>query len=97
MASKLLAEAGAVDENKDGIPGINGRPLILNAWTYEGRAALKPTLELVQEQLAGVGIALNLKTTKKGSPINRAMKKGYVHLNLQIRSYRRIRNSQENI
>ncbi len=84
LSSKLLAEAGAVDENKDGILEIKGRPLILNAWTYEGRPALKPTLELVQEQLARVGIALNLKITKKGSPINRAMQKGYVHLNLQM-------------
>jgi len=84
LASKLLAEAGAVDENRDGILEIKGHPLVLNAWTYEGRAALKPTLELVQEQLARVGIALNLKITKKGSPINRAMQKGYVHLNLQM-------------
>ncbi len=84
LASKLLAEAGAVDKNKDGILEIKGRPLILNAWTYEGRASLKPTLELVREQLARVGIALNLKITKKGSPINRAMQKGYVHLNLQM-------------
>ena len=64
---------------------IKGIPLILNAWTYEGRPALiKPTLELVREQLARVGIALSLKITKKGSPINRAMQKGYVHLNLQM-------------
>ncbi|MBL0699610.1 MAG: ABC transporter substrate-binding protein, partial [Desulfosarcina sp.] len=84
MASKLLAEAGAVDENKDGILEIKGSPLILNAWTYEGRPSLKPTLELVQEHLTRVGIALNLKITKKGSPINRAMQKGYVHLNLQM-------------
>ncbi len=84
LASKLLAEAGAVDKNKDGILEINGCPLILNAWTYEGRAALKPTLELVREQLSVVGIALNLKVVKKGSAINMAMKKGYVHLNLQM-------------
>jgi peptide/nickel transport system substrate-binding protein len=83
-ASKLLAEAGAKDSNGDGILEIGGRPLLLNLWTYEVRASLKPTLELVQAQLAKVGIAAKLKVTKKSSPINQAMKKGQVHLNLQM-------------
>ncbi len=83
-ASRLLADAGAIDSNGDGILEIGGRPLLLNVWTYEGRASLKPLLELVQYQLAKVGIAVKLKITKKGSPINQAMKRGGVHLNLQM-------------
>lgn len=83
-ASKLLTEAGAKDNNGDGILEINGRPLLLNIWTYEERASLKPVLELVQMQLQKIGITTKLKVTKKGSPINHAMKKGEVHLNLQM-------------
>ena len=83
-AEELLTDAGAFDTDGDGILEIEGRPLTLNAWTYEGRASLRPTLELIQTQLNRVGIALKLKITKKGSPINRAMKKGEVHLNLQM-------------
>ena len=83
-ASALLAQAGATDSDGDGILEIAGRPLVLNMWTYETRAALKPTLELVQAQLAKVGIATRLKVTRKGSPINQAMQKGDVHLNLQM-------------
>lgn len=83
-ASRLLAEAGAKDSNGDGILEFNGRPLVLNAWTYEGRASLRPTLELVQAQLSRVGIGTRLRVTQKGSAINQAMKKGEVHLNLQM-------------
>ncbi len=83
-ASKLLAEAGAKDSNQDGILEIGGQPLLLNLWTYEERASLKPAMELVQAQLREMGIATKLKVTRKGSPINQAMRKGEVHLNLQM-------------
>ena len=84
MAKSLLAEAGAVDSNKDGILELSGRPLILKMWTYEGRASLKPILELIQAQLMKVGIHTSLKVTKTGSPINQAMRRGEVGLNLQM-------------
>ncbi len=74
----------AEDSNGDGTAEINGRPLLLNMRTYETRASLKPALELVQVHLRRIGIASTLKVTKKGSPINQAMKKGRVHLNLQM-------------
>lgn len=83
-ASRLLAEAGAADRNGDGELELNDRPFVLNMWTYEGRASLKPALELVQSQLKRVGIGSRLKITKKGSPINMAMSKGEVHMNLQM-------------
>lgn len=83
-AKTLLDEAGAVDTDKDGIREYNGKPLVLNAWTYEGRASLKPTLELIQVQLQNVGIMTRLRVTKKGSPINSAMERGQVQLNLQM-------------
>ncbi|MDL1974296.1 MAG: ABC transporter substrate-binding protein [Deltaproteobacteria bacterium] len=83
-ALKLLAEAGAKDTDGDGILEIDGRPLALNVWTYETRASLKLTIELLQVQLGKVGIATKLKVTRKGTPINQAMRKGEVHLNLQM-------------
>lgn len=83
-ASVLLKEAGAKDTDKDGVVEMDGRPLLLTMWTYDSRAALKPTLELVQAQLAKVGIAARLKVTRKSSPINQAMQRGAVHMNLQM-------------
>jgi peptide/nickel transport system substrate-binding protein len=83
-AKALLKRAGAVDTDGDGVVELDGRPLILNIWTYEGRPALKPTIELVQSQLARVGVGARLRVTKSGSPINAAMQKGEVHLNLQM-------------
>ncbi len=83
-ASALLAQAGASDGDGDGIVEIDGQPVMLNMWTYETRAALKPTLELVQAQLSNVGIGSRLKVTRKGAPINHAMRNGEVHLNLQM-------------
>ena len=83
-AMELLAEAGLKDSNGDGILEMEGRPFSLNMWTYEGRASLKPILELIQAQLNRVGINTRLKVTRTGSPINKAMKEGEVHLNLQM-------------
>jgi len=83
-AGRLLAEAGAVDSDGDGILEINGHPLHLEMWTYEGRAALKPTLELVQVQLQRVGIGSSLHITRKASPINQAMRQGRADLGLQM-------------
>ena len=83
-AISLLKAAGALDHDHDGIREIKGRPLRLEMWTYEGRAALKPTLELIKSQLARVGIDSGIRVTKKGSPINQVMKQGRVHLNLQM-------------
>ncbi|WP_020587191.1 ABC transporter substrate-binding protein [Desulfobacter curvatus] len=83
-AAALLDAAGAKDLDGDGIREINGKPLHLEMWTYENRAALKPTLELIKSQLLMVGIDTGIRVTKKGSPINQAMKQGRVHLNLQM-------------
>ena len=83
-AVSLLELAGAKDLDGDGIREKDGRPLRLEMWTYETRAALKPTLELITSQLARVGIDSRIRVTKKGSPINQAMRQGRVHLNLQM-------------
>nr|WP_321398792.1 ABC transporter substrate-binding protein [uncultured Desulfobacter sp.] len=83
-AAALLDAAGAKDLDGDGIREINGKPLHLEMWTYETRAALKPTLELIKAQLLKVGIDTGIRVTQKGSPINQAMRQGRVHLNLQM-------------
>ncbi|WP_321493370.1 ABC transporter substrate-binding protein [uncultured Desulfobacter sp.] len=83
-AAALLDDAGIKDLDGDGIREKDGRPLHLEMWTYETRAALKPTLELIKFQLSKVGIDAGIRVTKKGSPINQAMQQGRVHLNLQM-------------
>ena len=83
-ASSLLESAGFRDLDGDGIREKDGKALHLEMWTYEGRAPLKPTLELIKSQLALVGIDSGIRVTKKGSPINQAMRQGRVHLNLQM-------------
>ena len=83
-AAALLDQAGARDTDGDGVREVDGRPLVLSMGTYDARPALKPTLELVQAQLAACGIASRLKVTRKGSPINQAMQRGTMHLNLQM-------------
>nr|WP_320192135.1 ABC transporter substrate-binding protein [uncultured Desulfobacter sp.] len=83
-AANLLDAAGAKDLDGDGIREKDGKPLHLEMWTYETRAALKPTLELIKSQLLKVGIDTGIRVTKKGSPINQAMQQGRVHLNLQM-------------
>ncbi|MDH4316997.1 MAG: ABC transporter substrate-binding protein [Desulfobulbaceae bacterium] len=85
-ALTLLTQAGAKDTNNDGILELAGKPLLLNMWTYEGRASLKPILELLQDQLLKVGIGTKIKITKTGSPINQAMIRGDVQLSLQMRN-----------
>lgn len=80
----LLESAGAKDLDGDGIREKDGRPLRVEMWTYETRAALRPTLELLKSHLARVGIDARIRVTKKGSPINQAMSQGRVHLNLQM-------------
>jgi len=83
-ARKLLSKAGATDANGDGILELHGKDLILNMWTYEGRPALKLTVELLQAQLKKVGIGTRIRVVPKSSTIDKAMSKGDVHLNLQM-------------
>jgi peptide/nickel transport system substrate-binding protein len=83
-AREYLFKAGAVDSNGDGILELNGRDLLLNLWTYEGRPVLRLTAELVQAQLRNVGIGTRIRVTQKSSAIDRAMSRGDVQLNLQL-------------
>lgn len=83
-ALALLEQAGIKDTDGDGILEREGRPFRLNIWTYEGRSSLRPTLELIQTQLQSIGILTRMRVTKRGSPINLAMRRGEVHLNLQM-------------
>ncbi|MCI5180224.1 MAG: ABC transporter substrate-binding protein [Candidatus Electrothrix sp. AW3_4] len=83
-SSQLLKQAGLRDTDGDGMLEKDGHPLVLNIWTYEGRAALKPVLELMQAQLKRVGVASQTRITKKNSPINQALQRGQVQLGLQM-------------
>jgi peptide/nickel transport system substrate-binding protein len=81
---RILDSCGIRDTDGDGIREKDGVDFTIDMWTYEGRSALKPTLELVQEFFRKVGIAAVIQVTQKGSAINREMQLGKVELNLQM-------------
>lgn len=62
-AKKLLAEAGWVDSDGDGVRDKDGKPLKIKLVTYTERAALPPTAEVVQAQLHEVGFEIELSVT----------------------------------
>ena len=63
-ARNLLEEAGWIDTDDDGVLDKNGKPLKITLLTYTERAALPPTAEMIQSQLAEVGIKSELKVLK---------------------------------
>ncbi|TVM14492.1 ABC transporter substrate-binding protein [Oceanidesulfovibrio indonesiensis] len=62
-AKELLAEAGWVDSDGDGVLDKDGKPLKIKLVTYTERAALPPTAEVVQAQLREVGFDVELAVT----------------------------------
>ena len=79
-AAALLDEAGAAAQ--DGRRMWNGEPLTLSLWTYEGRAALRPTAELVQAYLGQLGIAVTIRIAEYEAN-NDALRSGRADLTLQ--------------
>jgi peptide/nickel transport system substrate-binding protein len=60
-ARRLLEEAGWKDTNGDGVREKNGEILSFKIITYPERAALPPTAEVVQSQLAELGMDTELE------------------------------------
>lgn len=81
-ARALLAEAGAVDSDGDGTLEMDGADLALRLRTYEGRAALKPTAELLQVMLDEAGFATEIAVAEYGAN-NEALRAGEIQLHLQ--------------
>lgn len=63
-AKKLLEQAGAVDENNDGILELNGKPLTLELYLRSDKSVYQRYGELLKANLEEVGIAVDLKTTE---------------------------------
>ncbi|PTN38974.1 ABC transporter substrate-binding protein [Desulfonatronum sp. SC1] len=59
-ARELLAQAGWKEANKDGILEKDGKPLRVRLVTYPERAELPPMAEVIQQQLAKVGMAADI-------------------------------------
>lgn len=61
-AKELLAQAGVVDTNGDGILEYEGKPFTLNLMTYDVMS-FKPSVEVIQAQLKELGIQTNIEIT----------------------------------
>jgi peptide/nickel transport system substrate-binding protein len=80
-AKALLAAAGAT-VGSDGTLRLRGAPLVLKLGIYEGRAAFKPTSEIVQALLQAVGIKVEIRPGEYEAN-NAALKAGELDLHLQ--------------
>ncbi|NCC26133.1 MAG: ABC transporter substrate-binding protein [Deltaproteobacteria bacterium] len=63
-AAALLSEAGWIDKDGGRIRKKNGEPLKIKLVTYTERAALPPTAEIMQAQLAAVGFDVEIVATQ---------------------------------
>lgn len=81
-AKALLDKAGIKDTDGNGIRELDGKDLVLKIRSYEGRAALGPTLEATQALLKKVGIGAEIAMGEFGAN-NEALKAGEIDLTLQ--------------
>lgn len=63
-ARTLLAEAGFVDSNNDGIVEKNGKPLAFTILTNQGNEQRILTATVIQHQLKAVGIDVHIRTVE---------------------------------
>lgn len=81
-AKALLKEIGMVDTNNDGVLEMNGKEVVIYIRTYEGRPALKPTIEITQALLSQVGLKSVVSIGEFGAN-NDALKRGEIQMHLQ--------------
>ena len=81
-ANELLDKAGIKDTNNNGIRELNGKDITLKMRSYEGRAALRPTLEVSQQLLMKLGLNVEIAMGEFGAN-NDALKAGEIQMNLQ--------------
>ena len=81
-ALTLLDDAGIKDTDGNGIRELNGKDITLKLRSYEGRAALKPTLEVSQQMLSQLGLKVEIAMGEFGAN-NNALKEGEIQMNLQ--------------
>ncbi|WP_052741947.1 ABC transporter substrate-binding protein [Kiloniella litopenaei] len=81
-ALEILDNAGLKDTNDDGIREIDGENIVLKLRSYEGRPALKPTLEVTQALLSKLGLKVEISMGEYQAN-NDALKLGEIHMHLQ--------------
>jgi len=81
-AKAVLDSAGITDTNDNGIREIDGKDIVLKIRSYEGRAALRPTMEISQIMLKEVGLGAEIAMGEWGAN-NEALKAGEIDLHLQ--------------
>lgn len=81
-AKAILDEAGIKDTNGDGNRELDGKEISLKIRSYEGRAALRPTLEITQALLQQIGIGSEISMAEYDAN-NEALKAGEIHMHLQ--------------
>lgn len=81
-AKALLDEAGIKDTNGDGNRELDGEEISLKIRSYEGRAALRPTIEITQALLQQIGIGSEISMAEYDAN-NEALKSGEIHMHLQ--------------
>ena len=81
-AMSLLDAAGIKDTNGDGNRELDGAEFSLKIRSYEGRAALRPTLEITQAMLQQIGIKSDI-TMAEYDANNEALKAGEIDMHLQ--------------
>lgn len=81
-AQALLDEAGIIDSDGNGIRELEGQDIVLKLRSYEGRAALKPTLEISQIMLQQIGLGAEIAMGEFGAN-NEALKAGEIDMHLQ--------------
>lgn len=81
-AMALLDQAGIVDTDGNGIRELDGEDIVLKIRSYEGRPALRPTLEISQVMLQQIGIGADIAMGEWGAN-NDALKAGEIDMHLQ--------------
>lgn len=75
-ARGLLAEAGWTDTDGDGILDRGGQPFTFEIITNQGNEIRAKTAEIVQKQLAEVGIQVKIRTIEWAALVNEFINKG---------------------
>lgn len=82
QAKAVLDQAGIKDTNGDGNRELEGVEVLLKIRSYEGRAALRPTLEITQAMLQQIGIRSEISMAEYDAN-NEALKAGEIQMHLQ--------------
>lgn len=81
-AKAMLDEAGIVDTDGNGIRELDGKDIVLKIRSYEGRPALRPTLEISQVMMQQIGLGAEIAMGEWGAN-NDALQAGEIDLHLQ--------------